>query len=129
MRNNFKELNKRLDEREEEIERLNNIIKSEMYCKYADNCDEIYDCTKEEYNTMCESNMKLSLENTRLKNIVEMIELGEKETIDEWQELNLKYGDLNDIRVLTNAYWYGYLQSSEDTLERIKELKELKEIK
>ena len=28
MRNNFKELNKRLDEREEEIERLNNIIKN-----------------------------------------------------------------------------------------------------
>lgn len=34
MRNNFKELNKRLDEREEEIERLNNIINElEKYIK------------------------------------------------------------------------------------------------
>lgn len=31
MRNNFKELNKRLDEREEEIEKLNNILNEATY--------------------------------------------------------------------------------------------------
>lgn len=74
MRHNFKEMNKRLDEREEEINRLNNIIKSQMYCKYANNCDEIYDCTKEEYNSMCEINMEMSLEITRLNNIINKLE-------------------------------------------------------
>ena len=46
MRNNFKELNKRLDEREEEIERLNNII-NELE-------KEIYNVVDKMYNSLIE---------------------------------------------------------------------------
>lgn len=37
------------------------------YCPYDDKCGELYDCTKEEYQGMTESNMKLYLKNDELQ--------------------------------------------------------------
>lgn len=53
---------------QEENERLKNALKAKMYCKYARNCDELSDCTREEYNSMCEKNMELCVENDQIKN-------------------------------------------------------------
>lgn len=50
MRNNFKELNKRLDEREEEIERLNNIIKNGINEELIKELDEILKCNQKQAN-------------------------------------------------------------------------------
>lgn len=49
-----------------EIERL-----KKGYCKIKEKCNKgECDCTHEEYNEMCEKNMKLELENERLNNII-----------------------------------------------------------
>lgn len=41
--------------------------KVKQYCPYDKKCGELYDCTKEEYETMKQSNVKLSLKYQQLK--------------------------------------------------------------
>lgn len=48
---------------EKKIERL----KNSQYCPYDEKCGKLYECTKQEYEDMCNANMKLSLENHELK--------------------------------------------------------------
>ena len=50
-----------------EIARLKEALEIKYYCKYANKCNELYDCTREEYETMALSNMKLDLENAELQ--------------------------------------------------------------
>lgn len=72
---------KRATELLRENKRLNNRIdKAIEYIK--NNADEIFDCTKEEYNTMCEKNMKMSLKITRLNNIINELEKDNKTLIE-----------------------------------------------
>ena len=49
------------------IERL----KNNQYCPYDKKCGQLYECTKEEYQNMCNANTKLSLENQELKKQLE----------------------------------------------------------
>lgn len=48
---------------EKNIERL----KASEYCPYDKKCGQLYECTKEEYQNMCNANTKLSLENDNLR--------------------------------------------------------------
>lgn len=52
---------------EKTIERL----KNSQYCPYDEKCGKLYECTKQEYEDMCNANMRLSLENHELKKQVE----------------------------------------------------------
>ena len=52
---------------EKKIERL----KNSQYCPYNEKCEKLYECTKQEYEDMCNANMKLSLENHELKKQLE----------------------------------------------------------
>lgn len=61
--NKVPDYNDLLKENQELIEALE--IKS--YCKYANKCNEIYDCSREEYEDMANANMRLYVENQELK--------------------------------------------------------------
>lgn len=50
-----------------ENEKLKEALAAGYYCKYANKCDDLMDCSREEYNSMCEENMKLYNENDDLK--------------------------------------------------------------
>ena len=62
-----------LDENLDLKQRLN-VVNEIQYCPYNDKCGELYDCSKEEYETMTQSNMKLSLENQQLKERIAYLE-------------------------------------------------------
>lgn len=63
----IQQLKLRVQELEFEIERLN-----KGYCPIKEKCNKgECDCTNEEYNQMCEENMKLDLEIERLNNIID----------------------------------------------------------
>lgn len=53
------------------LEKENNLLKDRLKmissCKYVNECDFLYDCTKEEYKYMADSNVHLTLENEQLK--------------------------------------------------------------
>lgn len=66
---------------------INNFEKIQ-YCPYDDKCGELYDCSKEEYETMTQSNMKLSLENQQLKE--------ENEKLNHYKLLYQKVKERND---------------------------------
>jgi len=51
------------DEIKKENKELLEALDIKKYCKYANKCNEFNDCTREEYQTMAERNMKLCLEN------------------------------------------------------------------
>lgn len=66
----LKERKELLDENlklKQENEHLKLVLSQIHYCPYDNKCGELYDCSKEEYETMTQSNMKLSLENDRLQ--------------------------------------------------------------
>lgn len=91
-----------IEEKDKEIEKLNR-----GYCPIKEKCNKgECDCTNEEYNQMCEENIKLNLEIERLNNIINEFDkwlLGEQmmfykgndgetlirfnETISKWLEL------------------------------------------
>ncbi len=53
-----------------ENQRLKEALEEKSYCRYANKCDELYDCTKEEYNAMCENGIKLCNKYDDLKELL-----------------------------------------------------------
>lgn len=49
------------------IQELREALEIKSYCKYANKCNEIYDCSREEYEDMANANMRLHVENQELK--------------------------------------------------------------
>lgn len=56
-------------------------LKTKEYCKYASRCDELMDCTREEYNDTVEENMRLSNNWNELK---KWLEENWKQSQDVW---------------------------------------------
>lgn len=50
---------------------LKEALEVKSYCKYANKCNEIYDCSREEYEDMANANMRLHVENQKLKKQLE----------------------------------------------------------
>lgn len=50
-----------------ENQELREALEIKSYCKYANKCNEIYDCSREEYEDMANANMRLNVENQELK--------------------------------------------------------------
>lgn len=46
---------------------LKEALETKSYCKYANKCDELDDCSREEYEDMANANVRLSVENYDLK--------------------------------------------------------------
>ena len=59
-----------------EVIRLREALEIKYYCKYANKCNELYDCSKEEYEGMAECNMEMS---NRINEAIEYIEKETKE--------------------------------------------------
>ena len=59
------------------LKKENNLLKDRLKmissCKYVNECDFLYDCTKEEYKYMADSNVHLTLENERLKEVIDKV--------------------------------------------------------
>lgn len=51
----------------DENKRLKEALETKLYCKYANKCDELDDCSREEYEDMANANTKLSAENYDLQ--------------------------------------------------------------
>ena len=47
--------------------RLKEALEAKSYCKYANKCDELYDCSREEYEDMANANTRLKVENYDLE--------------------------------------------------------------
>lgn len=45
---------------------LKEALEVKSYCKYANKCDELDDCSREEYEDMANANMRLDVENQEL---------------------------------------------------------------
>lgn len=56
---------------QQENNQLKEAINNFHYCPYDDKCGQLYDCTREEYQGMAESNTRLSTENSDLKDRIE----------------------------------------------------------
>lgn len=54
-----------------ENQELREALEIKSYCKYANKCNEIYDCSREEYEDMANANMRLNVENQTLKKQLE----------------------------------------------------------
>lgn len=50
-----------------ENQELREALEIKSYCKYTNKCNEIYDCSREEYEDMANANMRLHVENQELK--------------------------------------------------------------
>lgn len=51
----------------DENKRLKEALEAKSYCKYANKCDELDDCSREEYEDMSNANVRLNVENYDLK--------------------------------------------------------------
>ena len=51
----------------DENKRLKEALEAKSYCKYANKCDELNDCSREEYEDMSNANVRLNVENYDLK--------------------------------------------------------------
>lgn len=63
----IEKLNKQNVRLKKQNQQLKEALKTKSYCQYANKCNELYDCSIEEYETMLQSNIKLDLENGELQ--------------------------------------------------------------
>ena len=75
---------------------LKEALETKSYCKYADKCDELDDCSREEYEDMSNANVRLTVENYDLK--------------EENQELKKQLEDKED--------YINKLQATKDKLDK-----------
>ena len=59
--------NAKYNEMFDENKKLKEALETKSYCKYANKCDELDDCSREEYEDMANANVRLSVENYDLK--------------------------------------------------------------
>ena len=64
-----------------ENQELREALEIKSYCKYANKCNEIYDCSREEFENMAIENIKLSIENQGLKEKLDKYENPEDMTL------------------------------------------------
>lgn len=70
--NDYKQLQQKINQ----LERKKEILEATQYCPYDKDCGKLYDCTKEEYQKMCEANVDLMAKIDQLEtNRDEAIEL------------------------------------------------------
>lgn len=60
---------------------LKEALEVKSYCKYANKCDELDDCSREEYEDMANANMRLDVENQELKEKLDKYENPEDMTL------------------------------------------------
>lgn len=85
-----------IKEKDKEIERLN-----KGYCPIKEKCNKgECDCTNEEYNQMCEENIKLDLEIERLKGIIKEVREYIEENCTEHGEGKWAYRTINADNIL-----------------------------
>lgn len=116
---------------EKNIERL----KASEYCPYDKKCGQLYECTKEEYQNMCNANTKLSLENDnlryRLENAIADCQLRLKEVKKQKEVIdrilnetkatrNILNNNQNDNMLSKNCL-LSYLEIVEDILKEVSE--------
>lgn len=137
---NDKEIDNLCNNQKKEIERLKN-----GYCELKVKCNNgECDCTNEEYDGMVESNIKLSLENDELRNILEKMGTNPNEILylkNEVDRLNNIIDELEKYHIksmenLENTEDFKYVgtnhikilyEEHKRTLDKLKELKEGKE--
>lgn len=86
----------------DENKRLKEALEAKSYCKYANKCDELDDCSREEYEDMANANVRLSVENCDLK--------------EENQELKLELSGYRQA-ILNNKEMLG-LKEQNDNLKK-----------
>lgn len=108
---------------EQENKQLKEALDTKFYCQYANKCNELYDCTREEYQTMTESNMKLSLILTELeewfkkeKQIAEQNIIESKKWLEIEEQKLVAKSDIHTGKIIRRYMQYG--------LNKIQELKE-----
>lgn len=86
----------------DENKRLKEALEAKSYCKYANKCDELDDCSREEYENMANANVRLKVENCDLK--------------EENQELKLELSGYRQA-ILNNKEMLG-LKEQNDKLKK-----------
>lgn len=82
----------------DENKRLKEALEAKSYCKYANKCDELDDCSREEYEDMANANVRLKVENCDLK--------------EENQELKLELSGYRQA-ILNNKEMLGLKEQNE----------------
>ena len=115
------------------LEKKIDVLKNSQYCPYDKKCGQLYECTKQEYEDMCNANMKLSLENDdlryRLENAIADCQLRlkearkQKEVIDRiLNETKATRNILNNNQnnnMLSKNCLLSYLEIVEDILTEV----------
>lgn len=103
-----------------ENEKLKEALAASYYCKYANKCDDLMDCSREEYNSMCEENMKLYNENDDLKQENQKL----KKQLEEINKFVCKCGYTNIEQVMLN--YCGLLTKQKEFIKYLEdEIKQL----
>lgn len=111
-------LEERVNSLTKENKQLKEAIEVKSYCKYANKCNEIYDCTKEEYNNMVLSNCELGV---KLDCSLEMLaEWGPPCELDGFMDKHSDYCEKNCSvdEVVFKKCWLMYIEDKlEDEVE------------
>lgn len=89
----------------DENKRLKEALETKSYCKYANKCDELDDCSREEYEDMANANVRLKVENCDLK--------------DENQELKLELSGYRQA-ILNNKEMLGLKEENQELKKNLK---------
>lgn len=100
-----------------ENQELREALEIKSYCKYANKCNEIYDCSREEYEDMANANMRLYVENQELKKQLEDITLCRDIASGHREEIQ----DRETILLNQQKEFIKYLEDEIKELQKIKE--------
>ena len=100
-----------------ENQELREALEIKSYCKYANKCNEIYDCSREEYEDMANANMRLNVENQTLKKQLENCYCNRTDCSSRIKD-SKKYDSLIQAQEVQQKEFIKYL---EDEINKLKE--------
>lgn len=109
------------------LEKKIEVLKNSQYCPYDKKCGKLYECTKQEYEDMCNANMKLSLENDdlryRLENAIADCQLRLKEARKQKEVIDKAEKILNECKLLM-PHEFDWGEQVDNALDILKEVSE-----
>lgn len=98
----------------DENKRLKEALETKLYCKYANKCDELDDCSREEYEDMANANVRLNVENYDLQEENQKL----KKQLENYKKLGFKY--LQDKNNNLETQQKDFINYLEDRIGNIK---------
>lgn len=113
--------NKKYNDVFDENKRLKEALETKLYCKYANKCNELYDCSIEEYEDMAIANVRLNVENYDLQEENEKLRKQFEDRTEDYKRMKDNFDSKVDVLTEIDTQQKEFIKYLENEIKKQKE--------